>query len=165
MITAKWDTSGAKSIINRHRQQDHWREIFDQACDEIGVDGIATDEVYSNLNREGVGNVTGALRGSIEILTDKSGEITVGSSHAAAKAIEYGNYWGHEQVDPESSTIKQYAQLYGMKPFLLARAISRNGFYTEGRFVFTDAASATRDAIADVLPKVTYKVAKERSGN
>ena len=165
MIKAKWSTKGAKSIINRFSQQDHWREIFDQACDELGVDGIATDEVYNNLNRTGVGNVTGALRGSIEVLTDKSGEITVSSNHPAAKAIEYGNYWGHEDVDPESSTIKQYAQLYGMKPFLLARAISRNGFYTEGRFVFTNAARATRDAIADVLPKVTYRVAAERSGN
>ena len=162
MITAEWSTRGAKSIINRFSQQDYWREIFDQACDEIGVDGIATDEVYSNLNREGVGNVTGALRGSIEVLTDKSGEITVSSNHPAAEAIEFGRYF--ENVDPESSTIKQYAQLYGMKPFLLARAISRNGFYNEGRFVFTNAARATRDAIADVLPKVTYRVAAERSG-
>ena len=162
MIKATWSTRGAKSIINKFSQQDYWREIFDQACDELGVDGIATDEVYNNLNREGVGNVTGALRGSIEILTDKSGEITVSSNHPAANAIEYGHYF--DEVDPESSTIKQYAKLYGMKPFLLARAISRNGFYTEGRFVFTDAASATRDAIADVLPKVTYRVAAERSG-
>ena len=164
MITAEWSTRGAKSIINRFSQQDHWREIFDQACDEIGVDGIATDEVYNNLNREGVGNVTGALRNSVEVLTDRSGEITVGSSHAAANAIEYGNYWGHEQIDPESSTIQQYARLYGMKPFLLARAISRNGFYNEGRFVFTRAASATRNKIAEVLPKVAYRVAAERSG-
>tara|TARA_R100000781_G_scaffold16639_1_gene13482 strand:- start:476 stop:967 length:492 start_codon:yes stop_codon:yes gene_type:complete len=162
MIKAEWSTKGAKSIINRFSQQDHWREIFDQACDELGVDGIATDEVYSNLNRAGVGNVTGALRGSIEVLTDKSGEITVSSNHPAANAIEYGHYF--DEVDPESSTIKQYAKLYGMKPFLLARAISRNGFYNEGRAVFRNAASATRDAIADVLPKVTYRVAAERSG-
>ena len=162
MITAEWSTRGAKSIINRFSQQDHWREIFDQACDEIGVDGIATDEVYNNLNQTNVGNVTGALRSSVKVVTDKRGEITVSSNHPAAEAIEFGRYF--ENVDPESSTIKQYAQLYGMKPFLLARAISRNGFYNEGRFVFTKAARATRDAIAEVLPKVAYRVAAERSG-
>ena len=162
MITAEWSTRGAKSIINRFSQQDHWKEIFDKSCDEIGVDAIATDEVNKNLNQTNVGNVTGALRSSVKVVTDKRGEITVSSNHPAANAIEYGHYF--EEVDPESSTIKQYAQLYGMKPFLLARAISRNGFYNEGRFVFTKAARATRDAIAEVLPKVAYRVAAERSG-
>ena len=162
MIKLTWDVDGAKSIINRFSQQDHWKEIFDKSCDEIGVDAIATDEVNKNLNQTNVGNVTGALRSSVKVVTDKRGEITVSSNHPAAEAIEFGRYF--ENVDPESSTIKQYAQLYGMKPFLLARAISRNGFYNEGRFVFTRAASATRNKLAEVLPKVAYRGAAERSG-
>tara|TARA_R110000824_G_scaffold69992_4_gene180045 strand:- start:1111 stop:1602 length:492 start_codon:yes stop_codon:yes gene_type:complete len=163
MIKITWDTSGAKSIINRHRQQDYWKEIFDQACDEIGVEAIATTAVHSNLGQAGIGNVTGALRDSVKVITNQSGQITVSSNHPAAEAIEFGRYY--ENVDPKSPSIIQYAKLYGMKPWLLARAISRNGFYNEGRFVFTRAASTTRDAIADVLPKVTNRIAKGRSGN
>ena len=163
MIKLTWNVDGAKSIINRHKQQDHWREIFDQACNEIGVDAIARNEVNENLNQTGVSNVTGALRGTVNVVTSKRGEIAVGSNHPAAEAIEVGRYY--ENVSHKSPTIKRYARLYGMKPFVLARAIERNGFFNEGRFVFTRAASATRNKIADVLPKVAYKVARERSGN
>tara|TARA_R110000824_G_scaffold69993_1_gene180052 strand:- start:2536 stop:3027 length:492 start_codon:yes stop_codon:yes gene_type:complete len=163
MIKLTWNVDGAKSIINRHKQQDYWREIFDQSCDEIGVVAVATDEVNKNLNQAGVGNVTGALRGTVKVVTSERGEITVGSNHPAAEAIEFGHYY--ENVDHKSPSIIQYAKLYGMKPWLLARAISRNGFYNEGRFVFTRAASATRNKIADVLPKVAYRIAKKRSGN
>ncbi len=158
MVSVSFDVSGAKSIINRWKQQDFWEEIADEALNEISDD--IENSVKSQINKTNLKSHTNRLKDSIVSFIINN-ELYVGSTHPAMALVEYGGY--SPFPNPESATIKEYANIYGQSTYVVARGIFRNQPYAEGRHPIQKGVSfVLQDGR---LNKITYRIAKERSGN
>ena len=165
-VSIDWDVSGARRIINRWSQQNHWREIFDEALDELDVDGLVNEAVSWNIMSAGFESQTGDLWDSTYVSVDTSGEFTISNEHPAANPIEYGATDMSPNID--SPRLQQYAKIYyGKKasPFMLAKAIRENQPFSQPHRVFYKAALSVVEHLKPIIATVTHRIAKERSGN
>ena len=158
MIEVTWDVSGAKSIINRWKQQDFWDEISEAALNEISEDIV--DSVQSSIEVTDLKSHTNRLKDSIVVMV-MGKELIVGSSHPAMNLVEYGG--PSPFPNWKSATIQEYAKIYGKPAYVVARGIYRNQPFAEAR---QPIATGTKRVLATgKLNKITYRIAKERSGN
>tara|TARA_R100001594_G_C4029201_1_gene260905 strand:+ start:838 stop:1314 length:477 start_codon:yes stop_codon:yes gene_type:complete len=158
MFWVDYNIKGAKSIINRWKQGAFWDEIAEEALDEVSDDiesSVKTAIEMTNLKTH-----TGRLKDSISVGVIGS-ELYVASDHPAMGLVEYGGYRGFP--NPKSATIKEYESIYGQSGYVIARGIFRNQPYAEGRFPIYK--GVERALEGGRLNKITYRIAKERSGN
>ena len=147
----KW--TNIRKSLNRYSQYWFWDEIIQEAVWAWASEIEATAQQYLNQK---VDNETGKLKDSIYVVVDEYGDLAIKSRHRAAQLIDKGGpspfpYWG-------SKTIKEYAEYYGMEPFLLARAIYQNQPFAEAT---NFAQRAARDHIDDIKDEI-YAIAKRR---
>ena len=147
----KWQ--GIRKSLNRYSQYWYWDEIIQEAVWAWQKEIEDTAQYYLNQKVE---NQTHKLKNSIYVVVDEDGDLAIKSRHRAAQLIDKGGpspfpYWG-------SKTIKEYAEHYGMEPFLLARAIYKNQPFAEATNFAWDAAYYHKDDIKDEI----YAIAKRR---
>ena len=144
-----------KKSLNFLKQGKNWDEIFQEAFQEWESEIEDSAQYYLN---EKVNNVTGKLKDSIFAYVDGT-ELVIGSTHKAAKLIDKGGpspfpYWGSE-------TIKEYADYYGMPPFLLAKAIFKNQPFAEASNFSRNALLYHIDDIKDEIRAIAVRRANE----
>ena len=142
-----------KKSLNFLKQGKNWDVIFEEAFETYSMAIEDTAQGYLN---EKVNNVTGELRASIFAFISGS-TLYLASDKKYAKLIDKGGpspfpYWG-------SKTIKEYAEYYGMEPFLLARAIFKNQPFAEGSFFAMHALMYHKEDIKDEI----YLIARRRA--
>jgi len=153
-----FDISGAKSIINRWKQQDFWDKISEAALNEISEDIV--DSVQSAIEVTDLKSHTGRLKESI-VVTVIGNELIVGSSHPAMNLVEFGG--PSPFPNWKSATIQEYARRYGKPAFVVARGIFKNQPFANAR---QPIATGTKRVLkTGQLAKITHRIAKERSGN
>lgn len=151
-----FDVSGAKSIINRWKQQDFWDEISEAALNEISED--IEDSVQSAIEVTDLKSHTNRLKNSIVVMIIGN-KLIVGSSHPAMYLVEYGG--PSPFPNWKSQTIQEYARIYGRDAFVVARGIYQNQPFEEARQPIK---TGTKRVLATgKLNKITYRIAKERS--
>ena len=156
-LTISWDIKGAKGIINRFSQQDFWAEISNEALNEIG--GDIESNIRDEISMTNLKTHTGKLKNSISVGIDGA-VLGVGSTHPAMNLVEFGGY--SKFPNPDSKSIKEYESIYGQSGYVIARGIFRNQPYAEGRFPIYK--GVERALEGGRLNKITYRIAKERSG-
>jgi len=147
----KW--KNIRKRLNFFSQYHNWEEIIQEAVWAWASEIEDTAQYYLNQKVE---NQTNRLKNSIYVVVDEDGDLAIKSYHKAAELINDGGYspfpyWG-------SKTIKEYADIYGMEPFLLARAIYENQPFAEGAFFAQNALNFHKDDIKDEI----YAIAKRR---
>ena len=156
MIT--FSEKGFKNIkrsLNFLKQGKNWDEIFEEAFETYSM--AIEDTAQGYLNKK-VNNVTGELRASIFAFVSGS-TLTVASNKKYAEIIDKGGpspfpYSGSE-------TIKEYANYYGMPPFLLSRAIFRNQPFLEASNFSRNAILEYMDDIKDEVRAIAVRRANE----
>ena len=151
-----FDEKKGKNIrksLNRYSQYWYWDEIIQEAVWAWASEIEATAQRFLN---EKVNNVTGKLKGSIYVVVDEDGDLAIKSRHRAAELINNGGY--SPFPDWNSKTIKQYADIYGIEPFVLAKGIFKNQPFAEGAFFAQSAIWLHIDDIKDEI----YTIAKRR---
>tara|TARA_R110002020_G_scaffold78622_1_gene197604 strand:+ start:90 stop:563 length:474 start_codon:yes stop_codon:yes gene_type:complete len=147
--------NNTKKYLNFLKQGKNWDEIFEEAFETYSM--AIEDTAQSYLNKK-VNNVTGDLSNSIVVYVNGT-ELVIGSTHKAAKLIDKGGpspfpYWGSE-------TIKEYADYYGMPPFLLAKAIYKNQPFLNASNFSRNAMIEYMDDIKDEIKAIAIKRANE----
>ena len=139
--------------LNRYSQYWYWDEIIQEAVWEWASEIEDTAQQYLN---DKVDNVTGKLKDSIYVVVDEDGDLAIKSRHKAAKLINDG---GPSPFPSWTSpTIKEYAEHYGIEPFVLARGIFQNQPFADGSFF---AQNAIWLHIDDVKHEI-YSIARRR---
>lgn len=155
MVTLSWEGyDNIKKSLNFLKQGKNWDDIFQEAVWAWQQEIEDTAQQYLNQKVE---NQTNKLKNSIYVVVDEDGDLAIKSRHRAAQLIDKGGpspfpYWG-------SKTIKEYAEYYGMEPFLLARAIFRNQPFAEGSFFAMRALMYHKEDIKDEI----YLIARRRA--
>ena len=147
----KW--KDIRLILNRYSQYWYWDEIIQEAVWAWASEIEATAQQYLNQK---VKNQTNKLKNSIYVVVDEDGDLAIKSRHKAAKLINEGGY--SPFPDWNSKTIKEYAAIYDIEPFLLARGIYNNQPFAEGSFFAQSAIWLHMDDIQDEI----YSIAKRR---
>ena len=154
MATLSWQGyDNIKKSLNFLKQGKNWDEIIQEAVWEWASEIEATAQRFLN---EKVNNVTGKLKGSIYVVVDEDGDLAIKSRHKAAELINNGGYTPFPNW--KSKTIKQYADIYGIEPFVLAKGIFKNQPFAEGAFFAQSAIWLHIDDIKDEI----YTIAKRR---
>tara|TARA_R100001594_G_scaffold15453_2_gene32412 strand:+ start:2825 stop:3319 length:495 start_codon:yes stop_codon:yes gene_type:complete len=139
--------------LNRYSQYWYWDEIIQEAVWEWASEIEATAQQYLNQK---VKNQTNRLKNSIYVVVDEDGDLAIKSRHRAAKLINNGG--PSPFPDWNSKTIKEYAAIYDIEPFLLARGIFQNQPFAEGSFFAQKAIWLHVDDIKDEI----YSIARRR---
>jgi len=139
--------------LNRYSQYWYWDEIIQEAVWAWASEIEATAQQYLNQK---VKNQTNKLKNSIYVVVDEDGDLAIKSHHKAAKLINEGGY--SPFPDWNSKTIKEYAAIYDIEPFLLARGIYNNQPFAEGSFFAQKAIWLHVDDIKDEI----YSIARRR---
>ena len=139
--------------LNRYSQYWYWDEIIQEAVWAWASEIEATAQQYLNQK---VKNQTNRLKKSIYVVVDEDGDLAIKSRHKAAKLINEGGY--SPFPDWNSKTIKEYAAIYDIEPFLLARGIFKNQPFAEGSFFAQSAIWLHMDDIKDEI----YTIAQRR---
>ena len=144
-----------KKSLNFLKQGKNWDEIFEEAFETYSM--AIEDTAQGYLNKK-VNNVTGELRASIFAFVSGS-TLTVASNKKYAEIIDKGGpspfpYWGSE-------TIKEYADYYGMPPFLLAKAIFKNQPFLQASNFTSYAVFAYMNEIKDDVRAIAVRRANE----
>ena len=142
-----------RKALNTLKQGKNWDEIFQEAVWEWASEIEDTAQQYLN---DKVDNVTGKLKDSIYVVVDEDGDLAIKSRHRAAKIIDKGG----ESPFPSwtSPTIKEYAEYYGIEPFVLARGIFKNQPFKEATNFARNALFYHMDDIKDEI----YHIARRR---
>jgi len=115
-----------KKSLNFLKQGKNWDEIFQEAAWSWAQEIEATAQQY--LNKK-VKNQTNKLKNSIYVVVDEDGDLAIKSRHKAAQLIDKGGY--SPFPDWNSKTIKEYAAIYDIEPFVLAKGIFKNQPFAE----------------------------------
>ena len=147
----KW--KNIRKSLNTLKQGENWDEIIQEAVWEWASEIEDTAQQYLN---DKVDNVTGKLKDSIYVVVDEDGDLAIKSRHRAAQLIDKGG----ESPFPSwtSPTIKEYAEHYGIEPFVLARGIFKNQPFSEATNFARNALMYHMDDIKDEI----YAIAKRR---
>jgi hypothetical protein len=134
-----------KKSLNFLKQGKNWDEIFEEAFETYSM---AIEDTARGYLNEKVNNVTGELNASIFAFVSGS-TLTIASNKEYARIIDKGGpspfpYW-------KSDTIKEYADYYGMPPFLLAKAIYQNQ-------PFLDASNFSRNAMLEYMDDIKDEI-------
>jgi hypothetical protein len=152
----KWQD--IRKSLNFLSQYNNWDEIIQEAVWAWASEIEDTAQFFLNQKVE---NQTNRLKNSIYVVVDEYGDLAIKSKHRAARLIDKGGFspfpdWRKGQKKSES--IREYAEYYGMEPFLLARAIYKNQPFAEATNFAWNAAYHHKDDIKDEI----YAIAKRR---
>ena len=127
MVTLSYEGyDNIKKALNFLKQGKNWDEIFQEAAWAWQSEIESTAKEYL---RKKIKTRTGKLEGSIAAIVDEDGDLSIISYHKAAQLIDKGGY--SPFPDWNSKTIKEYADIYDIEPFLLARGIFKNQPFAE----------------------------------
>jgi hypothetical protein len=104
----------------------NWEDIIQEATWELAEEIEAKAKEYL---KQRITTRTGKLENSIYVVSTDDG-IAIKSNHPAAYHIEYGGYQP-KNINPDSETIKQYAEIYGIRPWHLKKGLEKSDFFKE----------------------------------
>ena len=155
MATLSWEGyNNIKKSLNFLKQGKNWDEIFQEAVWEWQQE---IENTAKEFLKQKITTRTGKLENSIAAIVDEDGDLAIISYHKAAQLIDQGGY--SPFPDWNSKTIRQYADIYDIEPFVLARGIFKNQPFAEGSFF---AMRALRYHMDDVKDEIFY-IARRRA--